>query len=256
LFRIDRNHVHLAAAHFVRVSNVDVEDEEEECKLPDETDEISKAHITALEIINNAEAKAERMIKDARNEIAALLFSAKNQAKDQAEEVRHHAWQEGFAEGSEEGRRSFDEQLAEKMRLDDISLKSVLDEIYHEMARTYSELEDEVKTLALEIVRKVIGPAEEELGNVFMSLIKNALKKLNLDRKIIIRVGAAEYDRFFPSGNTVFKLDSGATIKASVLRDVALAEGDCIIDYEDTTVNIGLDSQLKYIRLAFDEAKT
>jgi flagellar assembly protein FliH len=252
LFRIDRNYVHLAATQFVRLDNTSAEEKEGAAhKSPDETAGVLRADAIAKEIISGAETKAKRIIMDARNEIAALLLSA----RDQAEEDRRRAWQEGFAEGSEEGRRSFDEQLAEKMRLDDSSLRSVLDEMYNEMARTYSELEDEVIVLALEIVRKVISPAEDELGNVFKSLIKNALMKLNLDKKIIIRVGPVEYDRFFPLGNTVFELDNGATVKASVLRDAALDEGGCIIDYDDSTVNAGLDSQLKYISLAFDTVK-
>jgi len=258
LFRIDRNYVHLAASQFVQIGCVeavedlereDLEREEVESRKPiDDAVVLSKAEIAAQKIINNAEMKAGQMIMDARNEIAALLLSA----KEQAEEDRRRAWQEGFAEGAEEGRRSFDEQLEEKTRLDDLSLRSVLDEINSELTRTYSELEKEVVSLALKIVRKMISPAEEQLGSLYEPLIKNALKKLNIDKKIIIRVSPVEYERFFPSGNAVFELDSGAKVTASVLRDVSLGDGDCIIDYEDGAVNAGFDSQLNYIRLAFD----
>jgi flagellar assembly protein FliH len=217
---------------------------------PDAAALVAQATLLAKEMISEAKTKAERIVMDARNEVAALLLSA----REQAEEDRRRAWQEGFAEGTEEGRRSFDEQLAEKARLNDESLQRVLDELYEDRTRTYNGLEKEVVTLALEIVRKVYGPAEEELGNVYESLIKNALKQIDPDNKVIIRVGPAEYERFFSSGNAVFELDSGVTVTASILRDVSLEEGDCLIDTDETTINAGLDSQLKYIKLAFEQA--
>ena len=255
MFRIDRNYVHLATTRFAQLGNSEAEADTAADQCPDVPDmpqqdaQAEKAASLAQEITDDANAKAKRIIMDARDEVAALLLSA----RDQAEEGRRLAWQEGFAEGTEEGRRSFDEQLSEKLRLDDESLKRVLDELYSERMRMYSELEDEIVGLALGIVRKVINPAEEELGSVFDSLIRNALKQINPDSKVVIRVSPVEYERFFASGSAVFELDSGVAVTASILRDVSLEEGDCIIDTEDALFNAGIDSQLKYIQLAFGE---
>ena len=252
MFRIDRNYVHVAATRLVQIAAIDTEDRIEEYKRKEAmATTLSRADFISREIINEARIKAERMIRDAQNDVEALLVTVGERAK----EDRRRAWQEGFAEGSIEGKHSFDGQLAEKMRLDDTILKGFMDKINDERERTYSGLEDEVKALALEVVKKVIDPAEEELEDVFESLIRNALKKLNLEKSVTIRVSPEEYDRFFPSGNAVFNLDSGTTVTASVVRDVALNELDCIIDYEGATVNAGLDSQLKYIKLAFNDAK-
>ena len=90
---------------------------------------------------------------------------------------------------------------------------------------------------------------------MFTSLIKNALRQVSTDGKIVIRVGPVEYERFFSSGSAVIELGSGVAVTASVLRDVTLEEGDCIIDTDDMTVNAGLESQLKYVELAFKEAQ-
>jgi len=126
--------------------------------------------------------------------------------------------------------------------------------MYEERERTYSELEFETTNLAIEIVRKIINPAEEELDNVFTSLIKNALRQMSTDSKIVLRVGPKEYERFFSSGAATIELDSGVTVKAAVLRDVSLNDGDLIIDTEDVTVNAGIESQLQYVELAFERA--
>jgi len=260
LFRIDRNLVNLGATRFVQMD--DGEDTEAGAVGESLSAAVSENYMAqaqtqakaqAQELLGKAEAeakaKAEQLIQDALDEIAHMTITA----RDEAEESRRLAWQEGYSEGAEEGRRSYDDQLAEKIREDDDMLKRVLSEIYDERERTYSGLEDEVVGLALEIVRKVINPAEEAIGGVFESLIRNALKQIAPDGKVIIRVSPAEYERFFSAGAATIELESGATLKASVLRDASLGGGDCIIDTENETVNAGLNSQLKYIAIAFEK---
>jgi len=280
LFRIDRSLVNLAATkrikHKIDTDDADNVDEDPEVGAADEfhdaaasaavmeaeassaameaetAAEAAEAAVQELlyEAENAARAKVEEIIENARNEASLLLVVA----HDEVEEEHKRARQEGFAEGSEEGKRSFDELLAEKIREDDEMLKRVLDEIHEERERFRSELENATAELAIEIVRKIINPAEEALGDVFMSLIKNALRQTSTDGKVVIRVGPVEYERFFASGAATIELDSGVTVSASVLRDISLGEGDCIIDTEDVTVNAGIESQLKYVELAFERA--
>jgi len=262
LFRIDRNYVNLGATRFVQVDNGEGteagavgESLNAAASVSILAQAQSQAKEQAREILLEAEEKAkaiaDKIIEDARDEIAILMVNA----REQAEEEGRKAWQEGYTEGSEKGKREFDEQLKEKIREDDEMLKRVINEIYDERERTYSVLEDEVIELALEIVRKVINPTEETIGGVFESLVRNALKQMAPVEKVILRVSPAEYERFFSSGSATFELDSGVTVSASILRDASLVKGDCIIDTTDETVNAGIESQLKYIKLAFDRAK-
>ena len=208
-----------------------------------------------------AESKAEALIGEARREADEL----KREASEQIEEERERARQDGYIKGEQEGKRLYDErlevklrevgeELENKVRDDDEKLNRVIGELYEERTKTYSGLEEQVISLSLDIVRKVINPSEEGFGGVFEMLIRNALKQINPDGKIIIRVSPAEYERFFSSGGAVFELDRGVTVTASVLRDVSLGEGDCVIDTEGETINAGLDTQLKFVRLAFEKA--
>ena len=260
MFRIDRNLVNLATARSVQVDGDDSEVGAEGVPYNATT----SVNYMAQEMIKSAEAKAAAIIDDARNEKAALMLTA----REEAEEARRAAWQEGYAEGAEEGRRAAEkERLAaeegrrtavmeyeKKAQEDDEMLKRVIGELYEERERTYSGLEDEIVGMSLDIVKKVINPAEETLGGVFESLIRNALRQIAPEGKVVIRVSPAEYERFFSSGSAVFHLDKGVTVTASVLRDASLSEADCIIDTEDETVNAGLDTQLKYIKIAFNRA--
>ena len=256
MFRIDRNFVNLSFTRHIQIE--DGEGTEagavgEALNAAASTAYMAEiqaqAQAEAQEIIEDAKTKAEQIIQEARDEKAQLMINL----REQAEEDRRKAVQEGYAEGSEEGKRSYDEKIAEKIREDDGMLKNVINEIYDERERTYGGLEDMVVGLALEIVRKVINPAEEAIGGIFESLVKNALKQLSPDGKIVIRISAAEYERFFSSGSAVFNLDNGVELKTSILRDVSLGSGDLIIDTESETINAGLDTQLKYIALAFEK---
>ena len=253
MFRIERRLVNLSGKKTTKP--IDDDDDITEVAAEDEIpDAAASAEAMANEYISaargEAEVEMEEILDEAREQAAKIIFKA----REDAEEEHKRAWQEGYQEGSEEGRRSYDEQTTEKIRQDDEALKRVLDEIYDERERTYAEMEEEVINLSLEIVRKIINPAEEALGDVYTSLIKNALRQMSTDGKIVIRCGPAEYERFFSSGAAEIELDSGAIVKATVLKDVSLNEGDCIIDTDDVTINAGVDSQLQFVKLAFERA--
>ena len=281
MFRIDKTLVNLATARSIQVDG----DAAEAGAAGIPLYASASADYIVQETLRSAEEKASVVISEARNEAAALMISA----REEAEETRRRAWQEGYAEGAkegksasaesiriaeenrrtaeedrriaeegmrtaEEGMRAAEERYKRKASEDGDMLERVIGELYDERERTYNGLEDSVVGLALEIVKKIINPAEEELGGVFESLIRNALKQIAPEGKIIIRVSPAEYERFFSSGSAIFHLDKGVTVTASILRDASLNDGDCIIDTEDETVNAGFDTQLKYIRIAFNRA--
>ena len=253
MFRIDRRNVKISGTIYNKFDAEEKEtpEVEAEAELPDaatSAETLVNEYLSAAEI--EIQEQKEKVLDKAREEASQIILDA----RDEVEEDRKRAWQEGFQDGSAKGKLEYEEKLAEKIREDDETLKRVLDEIYDERERTYKELEAETTNLALEIVRKIINPAEEELGNVFTSLIKNALRQMSTDGKIVLRVGATEYERFFSSGAAEIELDSGAIVKAAVLRDVSLEDGGLIIDTDDVTINAGLESQLRYVELAFERA--
>jgi len=259
LFRIDRRNVNLAGIKVLRHKiDSDDDDNDDNPEVEAEEDFLPDAKTSAEALVNEymstaekeMQQKAEAILEQARDQAATIIF----QAREDAEEQHQKAWQEGFEEGTRKGKLAYDEKTEAKIQEDDEMLKRVLDEIYQEREKLYNELEDETTNLAIEIVKKIFNPAEEELENVFISLIKNALRQMSTDNKILIRVSPVEYERYFSSGAAEIELDSGAVVKAAVLRDVSLNEGDCIIDADDVTVNAGLDSQLQYVQLAFERA--
>jgi len=257
LFRIDRNLVNLSTA---RTAQVDKGGNEagaagghpDAAAFMAEIAEV-QAKAKAQEIIDEAQVsareKAEEIVNEAREKAAQMIVNA----REAAEDIRRDAWKDGFEDGSDEGRRSFDEQLKVKIDEDDEKLKNVIRELYEEREYAFDGLEQEVVGLAMDIVRKIISPDAGE-SEAFGLLVENALRQINPDGKIVIRVGTEEYERFFQSGNARFELDEDRTVTASVIRDVSLKPGDCIIDADGATIDAGLDTQMKYIELALKTA--
>jgi len=222
----------------------------------------TKTQEAARRIIEDAEAEAqaaaEKIVGEARDEAATILLDAREQAKKDylaAEEegfaagnADGHAkgYEDGVAKGYEEGRRDFDAKIEE----DDRQLLGIISDICKQIELSEAELENGVAELSLDIVRKVIDPSDAS-GDVFESLIRNTLRQMRTDRKIVIHVSQDAYKRFFPSGAATFQLDGGATVKATVVEDQTLGEGDVVIDAEEETINAGLETQLKAIELAF-----
>ena len=256
MFRIDRRFVKLTASKANKLGadkKSEVGAEGEDTEAATSVEDMNNSYSMA-DMMYQAQSQAEEQMQeiiDEANEKAALIIEA---AQDEIEEERKKAYDEGFAEGDREGKLVYETKLEEQLKQNNESLKNVLDEIARERENTLIELEEEIVNLSIEIVKKIINPADDELNNVYTSLIKNALRQMPTDGKFIIRVAPSEYEKYFSSGSAAIELDSGIIVNASIMRDVSLEDGDCVIDTDDVTVNAGLESQLKYVKLAFERA--
>jgi flagellar assembly protein FliH len=241
LFRIERNLVKLGGVRTVQLGNET--GEVIETATDDSDVEFTHPNINPQELIENAKKKAELILENARNEAADIILAG----REEVEVNSRAAWDEGYIMGVEEGKRSYDDQLREGKE----SLKRIIEEVHVEREHAYASMESDMVDLALQIVRKVINLADESVEGIFESLIKNALRQIAPDDKIMLRVGIADYERYFPEGSAIFELGNGVTVSASILKDISLNDYDVIIDKDDSTVNAGLDSQLMNIQLAF-----
>ena len=242
MFRIDKNLVKLSAATFVQTAEI--------VAAPGPVSEAAKTETPRQQ-------DSAQLVEGAANEAAAIISAAEEKASQlliaaeaEAQELCAAARQKGFAEGANDAARVINQKLKD----DDDALRTVLAEISREQARMAGELEAETIRLSLAVTKKIINILSENDDTLFESMITKALRQMNLEGKLSIRVGVREYDRFFSSGSAVFALGDGVTVTASVIKDALLQDCDCIIDTDEGTVNAGLDSQLRYIELAFEKA--
>jgi flagellar biosynthesis/type III secretory pathway protein FliH len=240
---IERNLVNLSARRTTPVDNVDSETVDAEIDEDDILGESGHLSIGPQVLLDEAKHKAKHIIEAAQKEASEIISAGKAEAAN----IFAASREKGYSEGHLEGKKSFDAKIIEN----EDSLKRVIEALHEEKAQTFAGMEDELIKLSMEIVRKIINPAEEAAGGVFESLIRNALRQIAPDDRIMLRISSDDYERFFPEGNALFEFSNGVTVSAAILKDLSLNEYDLIIDKNDSTIDAGLDTQLRLIELAF-----
>ena len=204
------------------------------------------------ELLDNAKAEADRIIKDAEqaafeevkrqttqgqiqktnaeNEAAALL---------KREELTSTARQEGYDAGHEEG---YKEGKAEVQRLID-RLHLMIEKIMDKRVQILSETEQQIVDLVLLMTRKIVKVISENQRNVVMSNIVHALRKVKGRGDVLIRVNMAELA--LTSEHTKEFLQAVENVKnITIVEDSAVDKGGCIIETDFGSIDARISSQL------------
>ena len=220
------------------------------------------------ELLDNAKAEADRIIKDAEqaafeevkrqttqgqiqktnaeNEAAALLADAKakadamlEEANAKREELTSTARQEGYDAGHEEG---YKEGKAEVQRLID-RLHLMIEKIMDKRVQILSETEQQIVDLFLLMTRKIVKVISENQRNVVMSNIVHALRKVKGRGDVLIRVNMAELA--LTSEHTKEFLQAVENVKnITIVEDSSVEKGGCIIETDFGSIDARISSQL------------
>ncbi len=203
---------------------------------------LDEARQQAQKIISAAEKSAAGLLSEAENEAARII----EEADAKADRVEREAEEKGYKEGEKKAQQEMEAHLREKTD----ALSGIISEIGEARETMINELEDDIISLVIDTVRKVINLQLEKDDKVFVDVVQNALGQMRREGKIVIRVSQEEYGRLFGSGNAEFVLNN-ERVRATVIDEPLFKRGDCVIESDGETVNAGISSQLKYIELAF-----
>ena len=205
------------------------------------------------QIKKEEEEKLQEKIKDAEKKAEALLFDAEEkarrimqQAEAEAAECINQAREKGYNDGVQTAQQEMQEQLGKQAD----TLQRLITQIAAYRETMVDEIEDDFISLVLDTAKKIINIELEKNDKLFVDIVQNALGQMKKDGKIVVRVGQADYASLFSSGSTEFILND-ERIYATVIEEPHFEKGDCVIETDAETVNAGVNSQLKYIELAF-----
>lgn len=194
-------------------------------------------------------AYAEEIIKQAEHRARQLM----QEAEEQALVIKRIARQKGYEEGLDEAARKYEKAIADAREQDRMLVERLVSELEQTRQDMLDGMEEEMIGLVLAVAKKIFDYTVETDGSMLVSMITKALKQIKKEGKINIRVSKEEYERFFSSDDASFIFGEGQ-IDISLLPDEHMNSGDCIIECEGETVNIGLDTQLKYMETAFRQS--
>ena len=144
-----------------------------------------------------------------------------------------------------EARREWETEMEERVAQERTQVVKACREIVEERTRYFSGIEAEVVKLALAIAARVLH-REVKLDPLLLAgVVRVALEKLAEDSTTVLRVPVSEVERW---------RDAFLTTQESSLQivgDVRLGRGDCTINTNVGTVELGVDAQLQEIERGF-----
>lgn len=259
LFRIDKNSL---PANNAKTAGVAVLPGFDDMIAHHETKVEEQAPVAETEAVEPAKPKRdplEEAVTAKRAELDAMtkqVDAAKKQAeqlvadaRSEADGIRDAARQEGHAEGVAQAQAAVAaERQSEKMAVEDslVTLSRAKDEIF-------SQLEESVLDLSMYIAERIIKTEVAKNDEIFVNIVKNTLKRLKNQTEITIKVGKEEYEKLHGEAGQEFMQElsnSGINIK----QDLALDNGDLVVETEYGTINAGIRTQLKRLGYAMREA--
>ncbi len=186
----------------------------------------------AAQILRNAEARASQILE---------------QAIKNASEVKKAAWDEGYREGRQEGMASAIKEGKEQA----VKVQGVLNELEAFKAELYGDIEKDVLSLSLDIAEKIVNQELDRSDSIYISMVKKAISRLNIEGRFVLRVNPREYKRFFKEGAEWLQ-DELQCAPITITEDATLEENGCVLESDDGMVNAGAQTQLKMLSLSFN----
>jgi flagellar assembly protein FliH len=211
-----------------------------------------------LATIREKEERAERLLKEAkisceilkqetRQKQEDLLKEAQEQAEAMKTEAREAGHSEGLAAGREEGIAQIREEQKQLLLDANAKAEQTLNAARAEMETYVQEAEKQIVTIVMEVADKILPQHFIDVPQVILPLVRKALLKVRDQSQIVIHVCPESYDMVLMAKAEFQSLLEGNSV-LTVKSDESLANGDCVIETPNGTVDARLATQLELIK--------
>jgi len=219
-------------------------------------DFIAEARREADRIRKEAEEIAQKILRDAENDAAAVLSAVRENG---FQEGRRSGFEEGFAAGAQEGfQKGYMEGKAKGEQDAQEEIKRLQTEAIAKAAALIAEAEKEHRQILLDaelqiielvmaIVKKILGRQLDEDPQTVVSLVKNILTKVVDTGQVTVRVHPLDYEVVLKARRDL-ALSLGREQILSITADETVGRGGCIVNTAMGTVEAQLDDQCEIIK--------
>lgn len=127
-----------------------------------------------------------------------------------------------------------------------VQIKDALREFAEERNRYFSQVESEVVRLALAIAGRILHREAQVDPLLIAALVRVAVEKLEVRSGVSVRVSPQEIGRWRP-----YFADLCERMNLALLEDPQLEPGDCVLETEMGSTEMGVDAQLKEVEKGF-----
>ena len=191
--------------------------------------------------------EAKRKIAEAEKTSQALVEEGKKQAEALKEEAYEKGYQEGLAQGEEEGKVKLQQDNASLVT----SLKNTLEEIYSLKVAILNDVESELVKLVLFLAENLVFKELETDPGIITHLIKESIKYLSDEEEITIKLNPADLsilEEYMAEGVAHEGTDNPAGIAQSyrfrLEDDDSISQGGCLISTSTKILDARLETRL------------
>lgn len=189
---------------------------------------ISVANIEANEIIANAKLEANVIIESA-------IVDAQRERKIELQKGYDAGFNKGFIEGKSET-----EDLAQQA----LEIKQDLEE---EKEFLLQKFKSHIPDLIIQGIKKIIGMELKTDKEIIVTMVSNALKRVN-SNSAIIKLSEDDFEMVFENKDIISSQNRNVS-DFEIKKDMSICSGDCIIETQygeiDASIGVQLDNLSK-----------
>ena len=185
------------------------------------------------EQLQQARAELENIREETEQMKQAALSEIEQMKQAAIEEGQRRGYEEGYHQGLVES-----EQAANEYR----SKQQELERQYDEMI---TELEPQFINTLTSVYEQVFGIELVEQKQIVTHLLTNTMHKVEGSRSFIVHVAREDYPYVNEHKEQIISESATQTAQVEIIEDVALGEGQCIIETGGGIFDCGIDTQLK-----------
>ena len=185
------------------------------------------------------------------------------QAKEEADEIRRRAYDEGFEEGKADGKTAGRKQaleeeqeaIAERIHQLEEQIAQYISDMTHEKEKILEEYLDDLKNISLAIGEKIVQTSLKSSSQVIKRMIIAATAKLKKTAWARIYVGKTSDDMELQGDAQLLRelAQLSDNVKIVIMEDTE--PGTCIIELPQEIIDISTGSQMENIRDILNNAR-
>ncbi len=224
-----------------------IEIEEKREKAGKEAEDIKKE---AEKESNRIKQEANTVLEEASAEVKRIISEAVSKTKEQSEDIRHQAHEQGFTLGKQEGYDTECKTVKEKFQGLLSQIEMVLIEAKKEKERIFQkaqeDMSEEIVELAVLIAKKIIKTEISTNQDIIVANIKNALSKMKSQGEITIRVNLVDLQHVEFMKDELLSLASG--LKGIHFHDdPSIEPGGCKIETTLGIIDATISAQMERV---------
>ena len=199
----------------------------------------------AQHTLENAEIESNRLKDEANKILSEAKIEAERllaEAKSETEQIKNDAYNQGLAEGSEEGFQSGKDEVERLVS----RIHKVLNAAIDKRRDIIMEAENQMVELVLLISNKVVKVISEEQKDVVLSNVIQALRKMKSRGEVEIKVNLADVKLTTDHIKDFMEMIESVSA-ITVLEDSTIEKGGCIIETNLGRIDARISSQLREI---------